>query len=113
MAELHWNGEAVEAIITHAAFHGIVLGGEYLLTESTQLVPLEEGVLQQSGTVTSDESELAAVVSYDTVYARRQHEELTWRHDPGRQAKYLEQPAMEKRETIFRVIEHAAAEEIP
>ena len=29
-------------------------------------------------------------ISYDTVYAVRQHEDLSLRHDDGRQAKYLE-----------------------
>jgi hypothetical protein len=47
-------------------------------------------------------------VSYDTVYAVRQHEELTWRHDPGRQAKYLEQPYNTERPTMLALI--AAAE---
>ena len=34
-------------------------------------------------------------VTFDTPYATRQHEELEWKHEPGRQAKYLEDPLKE------------------
>ncbi|MER5421662.1 hypothetical protein [Streptosporangium roseum] len=37
-------------------------------------------------------------------YAVRQHEELTWKHDDGRQAKYLEQPMTDERATILELI---------
>ena len=33
-----------------------------------------------------------AAVSYDTPYAIRQHEDLSYKHDAGRKAKYLEDP---------------------
>lgn len=35
---------------------------------------------------------LIGQVEVDQVYAHRQHEELTWKHPDGGQAKYLEQP---------------------
>lgn len=63
---------------------------EHLLGASRAVVPIEEATLERSAVASRDGDRGA--VSYDTVYARRQHEELTWRHDPGRQAKYLEQP---------------------
>lgn len=65
---------------------------EHLLGLAQDVVPLQEGVLQASGATDVDDSALEGSVSFDTVYAARQHEETTWRHDPGRQAKYLEQP---------------------
>jgi hypothetical protein len=44
------------------------------------------------------------MVSYDTPYAARQHEELDWRHAPGRQAKYLEQPLNAERATVLDLV---------
>lgn len=93
--------------------------GDDLVGQATDLVPLDEGTLQGSAAVVlivdgvrhEGEGALAAAtrhahqviraggtpfvqveVSYNTVYAARQHEELDWEHDPGRQAKYLEEP---------------------
>jgi len=43
-------------------------------------------------------------VSYDTPYAVRQHEDLTLRHDPGRQAKYLEEPMQTERGTMLDLV---------
>ena len=65
---------------------------EYVLGESIQQVPHEEGDLQSSGKVSVDEGSSRAAVSYDTPYAVRQHEDMTYQHDPGRKAKYLEDP---------------------
>lgn len=69
---------------------GLLLGAEHVLGVSNERVPLDEATLQRSGTATVDEAILRAAVAYDTPYAVRQHEELEWRHAPGRQAKYLE-----------------------
>lgn len=71
---------------------GLQLAAEHILAEATDLVPIEEGTLQRSGTVSIDAMGTTAAVSYDTPYAARQHEEINWRHDPGRRAKFLEAP---------------------
>jgi hypothetical protein len=90
---LEWHGEEVNAIADEAMADGLDLFLEHLLGVSKQLVPIEEKTLLDSGDTDIDRGALEGAVYYNTVYARRQHEELTWRHDPGRQAKYLEQPA--------------------
>ena len=87
-----WHGPQVKAKVKAAAGRGLFLGAEHVLEESRRLVPIEEGTLERSGVASVDEGALRAAVSYDTVYAVRQHEEMTWAHDSGRQAKYLEQP---------------------
>jgi hypothetical protein len=46
-------------------------------------------------------------VSFDTPYATRQHEELEWQHEPGRQAKYLETPLKENLDNYIEQIEDA------
>jgi len=68
-------------------------------------VPLEEGTLQRSGQTSIDEANLTGTVSYGTPYAVRQHEELTWRHAPGRQAKYLETAVNTSRQECLRIMQ--------
>ncbi|MFJ5259089.1 minor capsid protein [Streptomyces sp. NPDC088387] len=75
---------------------------EHILAESKKLVPLDEGTLERSGKVDIDG--LDGSISYDTPYARRQHEELTWRHAPGRSAKYLEKPMNSERDVALRIM---------
>ncbi|MGW4974917.1 hypothetical protein [Streptomyces mirabilis] len=43
-------------------------------------------------------------MSYDTVYARRQHEDLALKHLPGRTAKYLERPMSSERDVVLRLM---------
>lgn len=95
--------------------------GEILLGQSVQLAPVREGTLRGSAqlalivngnrydgagaleaaivaakaAIAVGKLTVSAEVSFNTVYAARQHEELTWNHPKGGQAKYLEQPAHE------------------
>ncbi len=84
------------------ASEGLRRGLEHVLAESRKIVPLDEGTLERSGRV--DVDGLNGAVSYDTVYARRQHEELTWKHLPGRSAKYLEIPMNRERDVVLRLM---------
>jgi hypothetical protein len=104
LADVEWNGPEIEVLLDGASANGLMLAAEHLLGVSRQLVPLEEGTLERSGVASVDEGELTAAVSYDTVYAVRQHEEMTWRHDPGRQAKYLEVPMFWETDTMLDLI---------
>ena len=87
-----------------AAAQGLLDGMEHVLGESTRLVPLDEGPLQHSGTATVDPVALRGAVAYDTPYAVRQHEDMTLRHAPGRQAKYLEQPLNSEGGTVWELV---------
>lgn len=75
---------------------------EYFLDPSLELVPLDEGDLQNSGKVSIVGSNV--FVSYDTHYAIDQHENLYYRHLPGRQAKYLEQPFRQNAEIFIKEV---------
>ncbi|MGH3862509.1 hypothetical protein [Actinokineospora sp.] len=101
---LDWDGIAVTADMREAAVQGLQLGAEHLLGESRKEVPLEEATLERSGAASVDASTLTAAVSYDTPYAVRQHEELGYRHDEGRKAKYLEDPAAREAGTIGEIV---------
>lgn len=104
-AELETNlGEILEAE-RKGAVKGLKKAAEHLLQVSRELVPHEEGKLEDSGTVSDvDEDNLRVAVSYDMPYAVRQHEELTWKHDEGRQAKYLEEPMVDEQDTMRDLI---------
>lgn len=104
MARLEWNAARVDAVVSDAAADGLQDALEHLLGASRARVPIEEATLERSGATDIDRAALRGVVSYDTPYAARQHEELTWRHDPGRTAKYLEGPAAEEADTMQALI---------
>lgn len=99
-----WHGDRVLARIRDGEVAGLTLAAEHLLQTSRAIVPLEEGTLERSGTATVDPAKREAAVSYDTVYAVVQHEKLSYRHAPGRTAKYLEGPMNSERGTMLGLI---------
>ncbi|MEU3102929.1 hypothetical protein [Streptomyces griseoflavus] len=101
---LNWNGAAALRGTRAGAVRGLRVAAEHVLTESRKVVPIEEATLERSGVATVDESQLTAAVSYDTPYAVRQHEELNYRHDAGRTAKYLERPLTEQADNVAAII---------
>jgi hypothetical protein len=102
-----------------AATHAMVENAEALLGKSMRIVPHDKGMLEGSGSAKVQNEEIAhgtddgkmiqtgkapsvrpgavitGTVSYNKPYAARQHEELSYEHKEGRQAKYLEQPLRE------------------
>lgn len=77
-----------------AAERAVTRVGERILGEAQREAPIEEGTLRASGEldVESAPGEVVAVVSFNEVYAARQHEELGYNHPLGGNAKYLEGP---------------------
>lgn len=53
--------------------------------------------------------DVSVVVGYEAQYAIYVHENLEARHKPGKQAKYLEQPARELQDVFKDMIREAAA----
>lgn len=102
-AEVTWSGAAVAATTHAAAARGLRVAGEYVLTESRDVVPIDEGPLIRSGAVDVDPVALVAGISYDTPYAVRQHE-VPMRHAPGRTHKYLEGPLNASRAIVLELI---------
>jgi len=101
---VQWNGTAVTAKEKAGVIAGLTKAAEHLLGEARAIVPIEESTLERSGVASVDRSSMTAAVSFDTPYAVRQHEELTWQHDEGRQAKYLEQPTLTERGTMLEIM---------
>lgn len=100
--KLEWNGPKITAQTEGAASRGLKLGMEHLLAEANKEVPIEEATLERSGRASVDG--LKGAVSYDTPYAVEQHEDMTLKHDPGRKAKYLEQPMHREGPTIMELV---------
>lgn len=61
-----------------------------LLGKSKELAPIDTGDLRGSGFAEINKNE--ATIGYTEPYALRQHEELSYNHPQGGQAKYLEEP---------------------
>lgn len=89
---LKWYGPQVKAAEREGAVRGVSVAVEHLLGEAQAVVPWQTGDLERSGRASVDDTTLTGCVSFDTEYAVRQHEEIGWNHDGGRQAKYLEDP---------------------
>lgn len=104
LAGLDIADQAVHA----AAERGLSNGIEFLLGEMVRVVPIEEGMLQDSGRTEVDGGTLTAAVGFGTgpsaAYAVAQHENLTYQHDPGRQAHYVSGPLAEHRNTAGQII---------
>lgn len=96
--------------INTATTQGLVDAGHYLLDLSQPLVPVDTGRLKRSGFVVKNAPNQVFVgyeaynpiTGYD--YAPIQHEDLTFNHAPGTQAKYLEQPFRENIDTLVDII---------
>lgn len=97
-----WRGSAVSRDVERKGEAALRKGAEFLLEESNRTVPIEEGTLGRSGG--TDQKGLEASVYYDTKYARRQHEETRYAHDPGRRAKWLELTLREQKDKIVAFI---------
>ena len=97
---MEWNDPAsqIEANIERA----LLAGAEVLLDESNRKAPIETGALIRSGVARAEGHKAAA--GYNTPYAVRQHEELGYQHDQGREAKFLENAATNNRARIEAAI---------
>jgi len=85
-----WHGKKAKETVKEASARALFLSAEFLLEAANRTIPIEEDSLERSGKPSVDNALLVAAVSYDTPYARRQHEDLTYHHSPGRRAKWLQ-----------------------
>lgn len=111
--------KVAKARLDNGAHNGARRGAEFLLGITQNRVPLEEGDLQRTGRVTEG-SRGKKTHNFGVVYggqglddyARRQHEELTWNHAPGRTAKYVEDPLAENAAAIKAMIAEGVREQL-
>lgn len=98
----YWRLPEVAATVSQAETEALTLAAEHLKTVAVSLTPVDEATLRRSATV--DVQGREAAVSFDTPYARRQHEGLHYHHPKGGQAKYLETPLHDEADTIRAII---------
>lgn len=103
-----WKYKPNKNVITgvkKASSRGLTLAAEHILGVAKEQVPIEEHTLEESGfTSTAGVHALRAAVSFDTPYAVRQHEDMTARHDKGRNAKYLENAFNSEQDAVKQII---------
>lgn len=102
--QIDWFGNEAKASVKNGAEIGLWRAAQHVLTEANRTVPWDQGPLMRSGGTDLDRGNLEASVYYDTPYARRQHEELGWRHKPGKRAKWLELTLQEQAHTVRQIM---------
>ena len=89
---------------------GLLSAGAFLLEKSQEIVPVDTGNLHSSGFVRVDSAgtmQAVVIVGYDAEqapYGIYVHEDLNARHNPGKQAKYLEEPARVYRQRMKGIV---------
>lgn len=128
MAKDKWRIEEAIKIAEEAGLKALRTGAEAILTEAIDETPIDTGTLRRSGTVTvgalpdgaqvyeaaesgsemknafpgPEGKEKAVYISFNTPYARRQHEELGYNHPLGGKAKYLEDPFNRNKKKVLK-----------
>ena len=95
MKNIKFQGE----VLSKKAAGALFIEGQEVLTASRRIVPTDVGFLKQDSGVTKPQMEggkwVVGIWYGDGTardYAVPQHERTDFKHDPGQQAKYLEQP---------------------
>ena len=128
MAKDKWRIKEAVKIAEEAGLKALRTGAEAILTEAIDEAPIDTGTLRRSGTVTVGKlpdsariyeaaeagnemkdafpekigKEKAVYISFNTPYARRQHEELGYEHPRGGKAKYLEDPFNRNKDKVLK-----------
>lgn len=92
---------------------GLGLGAQHVLNVSNSQVPHEEGDLERDGGTSVDPEGMRAAIAYGRTaatkdYAVPQHEDMTYKHDAGRNAKFLENAINGERPTVANIIAEQA-----
>ena len=133
MANNKWRIKEAVKIAEEAGLKALRTGAEAILTEAIDEAPIDTGTLRRSGTVTvgglpdgaqvyeaaesgtemknafpgPEGKEKAVYISFNTPYARRQHEELGYNHPLGGKAKYLEDPFNRNKKKVLQYADKA------
>jgi len=100
-SKFRWQGEKVTKAVKEAGISAVMDVAEVILKEADKEIPHATGTMERSGSISPfNRIKNCTIISYNTPYALKQHEDLTLRHpDPtnplsssGRKAKFLEDP---------------------
>ena len=85
----------------------LLKGGLFLQRKSQLIVPIDEDNLRPGAftrNIGGGGFKADVIVGYVAEYAVYVHENMEARHKPGKEAKFLEKPAKEKRKEILEII---------
>lgn len=103
-SKLELNIKELGRSIEEGVPRGLLDAGNELMRLSQLEVPHDEGTLQNSGTVETDNLGIngmkSVIVGYHTPYAARLHEHPEYHFREGRKGKYLEDPARKNTEAL-------------
>ena len=87
-----WHDANVKAAVAAGRKKASMEAAEGILQDANKHVPYEDGDLERSGRVsqTAVAGTTTAVISYNTAYARRLHENPQYNFKHGREGKWLE-----------------------
>lgn len=94
--ELKLNRQLIKDAVQRGGKKATWAALDHLASVSKEQVPLDTGALKNSCTVDVNDDGSEGTVSYDTPYAVKQHEVMTYHHQRGRKAKYLEDPVNDR-----------------
>lgn len=90
-----WRGDEIKGVVRRATAQGLKEGVEVAKEASVKVAPRLTNELRESAYTDVDESSLIGIVGYDVprdIKTIKQHEDLSYYHPAGEQAKFLEQP---------------------
>jgi hypothetical protein len=101
-SRLEWHDDRVMALLNAAGARGVSRGADMIAETSQDRVPVQTGELKRSQQTVAEG--LQAVVGYTDSKAVGAHENLAVNLRNGKEAKFLEKAANERREDIVRAI---------
>lgn len=111
MGDFRIHLDQITAEVIAAIPQAAAKGMEHLRTVAVSKTPIETGNLRGSEEVKVHDD--GAEVYVPGPYARRQHFELSWRHEHGGQALYLEQPLVQETPKILQIVTDELSKHIP
>ena len=85
-----WDDALAMKASDDGATEGLLLAARMILGATNQVVPYAQGTLMGSGAVDFYIKDKIASVYYDTVYARKLHQNPRFKFQNGRRGKYLQ-----------------------
>jgi len=100
---IKWHGRALTTLVGASAGPATRAAAEPIFARSQVYVPKDTMALHDSGRISTPFGK-RTIISYNTPYAVRQHEDTRLRHQPPTRAKYLETALREKRDDALRIM---------
>lgn len=90
---------------------GLEAAGQLLVSKIVEVVPLEEGPLQNSvrAVVQGNVLRVGAGSGPSAAYAVRQHEDPSLRHDAGRTDQFVARPFQENQAAMLALVQRAVS----